>query len=76
MRYRSVTLTGNEEVVINSINLNVTQKKSGLSKNKVAMLAALIIMMLITAAFGYRLQISSGGFVFERGSSEQLTATK
>jgi hypothetical protein len=49
---------------------------NGLSKNKVAMLAALIIMMLITAAFGYRLQISSGGFVFERGSSEQLTATK
>jgi hypothetical protein len=44
---------------------------SGLSKNRVAMLAALIIMILITASFGYRLQISSGGFIFERGNSEQ-----
>jgi hypothetical protein len=49
---------------------------NGLSKNKVAMLVALIIMMLITAAFGYRLQISSGGFIFERGRSERLGAVK
>jgi hypothetical protein len=49
---------------------------SGLSKNQIGMLAALIIMMLITATFGYRLQISSSGFVFERGNSHQSNPTK
>jgi hypothetical protein len=41
---------------------------NGLSKNNLAMLAALIVMMLITASFDYRLQISAGGLVFERSS--------
>jgi hypothetical protein len=45
-------------------------------KNNVALSAALIIMMLIAAAFGYRLQISAGGFVFERTNSEQLVQNK
>lgn len=39
---------------------------NGLSKNQMVVLAALIVMMLIAAAFDYRLQISTEGIVFER----------
>jgi hypothetical protein len=39
---------------------------NGLSKNRIAALIALLLMMLIAGAFGYRLQISAAGFVFER----------
>jgi hypothetical protein len=47
---------------------------NGLSKNRLAMLIALILMMLIAATFGYRLQISTSGLVFERtGAVEQLS---
>jgi hypothetical protein len=47
-----------------------------IGKNNIALLAALIIMMLIAAAFGYRLQISTDGFIFERTNSEQLVQSK
>jgi hypothetical protein len=47
---------------------------NGLGRNKIAILGALIIMMLITATFGYRLQISSRGFVFERADTKHLNA--
>jgi hypothetical protein len=44
---------------------------NGFSKNNVVMLAALIVMMLIAAAFDYRLQISTGGIVFERSNTDE-----
>jgi hypothetical protein len=43
---------------------------NGISKNNIALLVALIIMMLIAACFDYRLQISTGGLIFERMNSD------
>jgi hypothetical protein len=42
-----------------------------LSKNRLAMLVALVVMMWIAAMSGYRLQISTSGLVFERTGAEQ-----
>jgi hypothetical protein len=38
----------------------------GLNKNRLAILFALIVMMLIAGSFGYRLQLGAGGLTFER----------
>jgi hypothetical protein len=57
--------------VIHSRLKAVTQHDD-LSKNHLAVLIAMILMMLIAAASGYRLQISTSGLVFERaGGPEQ-----
>jgi hypothetical protein len=37
-----------------------------LNKNQLAILVAVVTMMLIAAASGYRLQLNSQGLVFER----------
>jgi hypothetical protein len=37
----------------------------GLNKNRLAILSALILMMLIAAFSGYRLQVGTGGLTFE-----------
>jgi hypothetical protein len=37
-----------------------------LNKNRLVTLLAVITMMIIAGSFGYRLQVNSGGFVFER----------
>jgi hypothetical protein len=47
---------------------------NGLRKNQIAMLLALIVMMLIAATFGYRLQISASGLIFERGAGNNSTS--
>jgi hypothetical protein len=49
---------------------------NGLSKNNAVMLAALIVMMLIAAAFDYRLQISAGGLIFERSNADESSSHK
>jgi hypothetical protein len=40
----------------------------GLNGNRIAVLIALIVMMLIAAGSGYRLQISGNSFTFERNA--------
>jgi hypothetical protein len=40
-----------------------------LNKNRLATLLAVIAMMLIAGGFGYRLQLNTGGLVFERNVS-------
>lgn len=40
-----------------------------LNKNRLVTLLAVITMMLIAGSFGYRLQLNTGGFVFERSIS-------
>jgi hypothetical protein len=39
---------------------------NGLNKNRLALLVALIVMMLITAGSGYRFEFSPTSFKFER----------
>jgi hypothetical protein len=41
----------------------------GLNKNRVALLIAVIIMLLIAAGSGYRLQLGAAGLIFERTST-------
>jgi hypothetical protein len=40
----------------------------GLNKNRLALLIAVIVMMLIAATAGYKLQIGRAGLVFEPSS--------
>jgi hypothetical protein len=40
-----------------------------LNKNRIATLLAVITMMLIAGGFGYRLQVNTGGLIFERNIS-------
>jgi len=41
-----------------------------LNKNRLMTLLAVITMMLVAGSFGYRLQVNTGGFIFERSVSK------
>ena len=50
-----------------------THPRDGLNRNRLLAMIAIVLMLLIAASFGYRLQIGPFGLTFERTQSGEAS---